>query len=551
MDPGAQGENDLRRQYARSLGILMGLVALVLVGACANVTNLLLARGHNRRREMAVRMAVGASGGHLVRQLLVESVLLAGAAAAVGVVVAAWSRDALLALRPFGNTTVVLDLPLDMRVLLFTVSIALAAAVVCGLAPALRATRVDVKAEFLGGPGAIGHGAGSRLSRILMVTQVALALVLLVTTGLFTRTVARLDAVDAGFNRDSLLLFRVDATSAGYDDARAADLHASIRDRLARLPGVQAATFSRVALLSRRRENMTFAIVGQDAPPEAPMNVHTNGIDAGFLEAMELPVLAGRSFTLRDDARAATVAMVNQVFARTYLGDASPLGRILEFNAPGFRHRVEIVGLVRDAKYTDLRGAAPPTAYFPALQHPDGQANFAVRTHGRQAGYAPGHRRGGARGRSRLAGPGLPYAGPASGAAARAGAAVREAGGRVGAVRPGAGLRRSLRVAVGCGRPPPLGDWLAHRARRRTSTAAADGRPREPAPGGRRRAARAHGNRSRHQARLRHAVRHLAHRSRRRTFGVALGLLVATLLASALPAYRASRIDPMAALRLT
>lgn len=385
VDPGAQGENDVRRQYARSMRILMGLVSLVLIGACANVTNLLLARGHHRRREMAVRMAVGASGRQLVQQLLAESLLLAGAAAVLGIAVAGWSRDALLALRPFGATAVILDLPLDLRVLLFTISIALISALVCGLAPALRATRVDVKAEFLGGPGAIGHGAGSRLSRALMVVQVALALVLLVTTTLFTRTVARLDAVDAGFNRDALLLFRIDATSAGYDDAQAAHLHASIRDRLARLPGVQAATFSRVALLSRARQNMSFTIVGQDQPATAPLNVHTNGIDAGFLDAMGLRLLAGRSFTDRDDERAARVAVVNQALARTYFGDASPLGRVLEFNAPGFRHRVEVVGVVNDAKYTDLRGAAPATAYFPALQQPDGAANFAVRTHGRQA----------------------------------------------------------------------------------------------------------------------------------------------------------------------
>lgn len=254
----------------------------------------------------------------------------------------------------------------------FTILVALTSAVVCGLAPALRASRVDVRTAFLGGPGAIGHAAGSRLSRVFMVTQVALALVLLVTTGLFTRTVAHLEAVDAGFNRERLPLFRIDATSAGYNLARAADLHARIRDRVASLPGVQAATFSRVALLSRTRQNMTFAIAGQDAQPDVPMNVLTNGIDQGFLEAMEIPVLAGRGFNGHDDGRAARVGLVNQAFAGTFFGGASPIGQTLEFNAPGFRHSVEIVGVVRDAKYTELRGVAPATVYFPALQQPDG-----------------------------------------------------------------------------------------------------------------------------------------------------------------------------------
>jgi predicted permease len=168
--------------------------------------------------------------------------------------------------------------------------------------------------------------------------------------------------------------------------ARAADLHARIRDRVASLPGVQAATFSRVALLSRTRQNMTFAIAGQDAQPDVPINVLTNGIDQGFLEAMEIPVLAGRGFNGHDDGRAARVGLVNQAFAGTYFGGASPIGQTLEFNAPGFRHSVEIVGVVRDAKYTELRGVAPATVYFPALQQPDGNANFAVRARGRQAG---------------------------------------------------------------------------------------------------------------------------------------------------------------------
>ncbi|MGH9371677.1 MAG: ABC transporter permease, partial [Vicinamibacterales bacterium] len=356
-DPGAQGENDMRRQHARSLRILMGLVALVLIAACANLANLLVARGSARRREIALRLALGARRRRIVRQLLTESLLLALSGGALGTVLAWWSRDLLLALRPFGNTVVVLDLPLDERVLAFTLAITISTALVFGLAPALRTTRIDLTTEFQGGSRMLGGGSRSRLSHALMVIQVALSLVLLVSTGLFVRTVIRLEAVDAGFNVRNLALFRVDATSAGYSREQFRGLHARIHERLATLPGVHTATFSRVALLSRTRQNMTFSIPGYRPPPGKAMNVHTNGVAPNFFAAMELPVVLGRGFGDRDDDGAPRVAVVNQTFARMYFGEESPLTRQLVFSAPNFRHRVEIVGVARDARYFELRGA--------------------------------------------------------------------------------------------------------------------------------------------------------------------------------------------------
>jgi predicted permease len=379
-DPGAQGENDVRRQYARSLRILLGLVGLVLVAACANVANLLVARGDARRREVALRVAVGARRRQIVRQRLVESLLLAFAGAALGIVFAWWGRDLLLALRPFGTTTVILDLPLDASVLGFTLVIAVATTLIAGLPSALGAARVDLATQFAGGTRTLGGDARSKLSQILMVVQIALSLVLLVSTALFARTVANLGAVDPGFNARDLVLFRIDATSAGYTRDRFATLHARIQTRLATLPGVASITFSRVALLSRTRQNMTFAIPGSPPAPGAAMNALTNGIASNFFAAMELPLVLGRGFTDGDHAAAPSVAVVNQAFARTYFGDASPLGRQLVFNAPNFNRTVEIVGVASDAKYTDLRGVTPATVYFPALQQLDGTANFAIRT---------------------------------------------------------------------------------------------------------------------------------------------------------------------------
>ncbi len=384
-DPGGQGENDTRRQYARSLRMLMGLVSLVLVAACANVANLLLARGAARRREIALRLALGASRGRIVRQLLAESLLLASAGATLGILLAWWGRDLLLALRPFGNTSVVFDLPLDARVLAFTIASAAATALLFGLAPSLRATRVDLTTEFQGGTRSLVSGGRSRLSQALMVVQIALSLVLLVSTGLFVRTLGNLGAVDAGFNRHDLVLFRIDATSAGYTREQFAGLQTRIQERLAQIPGVRAATFSSVPLLSRVRQNKRISVPGH-APPADALPVNTNGLAPNFFEAMELPLVLGRGFTERDDGTRPRVAVVNQAFARQYFGDETPVGRTIVFGGPFESSRAEVVGVARDSKYTELRGAMPPAVYFPALQALDGDASYALRLGGPTSG---------------------------------------------------------------------------------------------------------------------------------------------------------------------
>jgi predicted permease len=389
VDPGAQGENDVRRQYARSLYMLMGLVGVVLLAACANVANLLIARGSEQRRTVALRLALGASRRRIVRLLLAESLLIAFAGAALGVVFAWWGRDLLLALRPFGNTQVILDLPLDGRVLAFTLTIATTTALVFGLLPALRTSRVDLTMEFQGGPRTLGGTGRSRAGQAFMVLQVALSLVLLVCMGLFARTLRQLDGVDAGFDIRDLALFRVDAVSAGYSLDRWEALHDQIAERLAALPGAASVTYSRVAPLSRTRQNMTFSIPGRTPPSGVAMITNTNGLAVNFFDAMALPLVRGRGFTESDHAGAPTVCVVNQTFARTYFGEEDPVGRSLVFSAPNFRRTVAIVGVARDAKYTDLRGATPATVYFSVRQQPDGAANFAVRTAGDPAALLP------------------------------------------------------------------------------------------------------------------------------------------------------------------
>jgi len=377
-DSGAQGENDARRRFARPLQILMGLVGLVLAAACANVANLLLARATARRRDIALRLALGASPARIVRQLLAESLLLAVGGAALGTALAWWSRGLLLALRPFGNTAVVLDMPIDARVLGFTIAVTVATALLFGLAPALRATRVDLATQFQGGARTLGGGGRSRLSQALMVVQIALSLVLLVSTGLFVRTLGNLQHVDAGFNRRGLLLFDIDAASAGYTPQQYAALQTRIQERLEKLPSVRAVTFSSVPLLSSVRQNKRISVPGSAPLSSTSPIVNTNGVAPNFFSAMELPLVRGRGFTGGDDPATPRVAVVNQVFVRTYFGGEDPVGRqIVVGRAP--TDQVEIVGVAADAKYTTLRGEAPPTIYFPALQRLDGDAGFAVR----------------------------------------------------------------------------------------------------------------------------------------------------------------------------
>ena len=376
-DPGGQGENDVRRQFARPLRILMGLVALVLLAACANLANLLLARSAARRRDVAVRIALGASRGRIVRQLFTESLLLAVAGAALGTALAWWARGLLLTLRPFGNASAVLDLPIDTRVLAFTTGMTIATTLLFGLAPALRATRVDLIAQFQSAR-TLGSRGRARLNQALMVVQIALSLLLLVTTGLFVRTLSNLQGVDAGFNRDNLILFRIDATSAGYARDRFLGLQTRVQERVESLPGVRSVTFSSVPLLSGVRQNKRIMVPGHQPPPGTSMIVNTNGLAPNFFTAMQLPMLLGRGFTEADTQTATRVAVVNQTFVRTYFDGENPVGHIITIGSTP-DDRVEIVGVARDAKYTELRGPTPATIYLPASQRIDGDATFAVR----------------------------------------------------------------------------------------------------------------------------------------------------------------------------
>ena len=380
--PGGQGMTETRRDYEQPLRILMGIVGLVLLIACVNVANLLLARGAGRAKEIAVRLSLGATRGRIVRQLVMESLLLSALGGLAGILVAWWGRGALLQLSPIEGTGA---LALNFSVLCFTLGAAVLTGLLFGLVPAWQATRVDLNSVLKGGAGGTTVAGRFALRRVLMIAQVALSVVLLVGAGLFLRTLHNLRTADTGFNRENLMLFRVDAFLSGYKGPDGLALFDRLTERLARLPGVKAATFSRHGLLSGGRRTASVTVPGQPlASQDTLSNVHL--VNPGFLAAMEIPLLLGRDVTARDTGTSPLVGVVNEAFVRRFFPEGgSPIGRT--FN---LRDRtIEVVGVARDSAYASLREPMSPAFYQPIRQDPATQVNFALRTASDPAALVP------------------------------------------------------------------------------------------------------------------------------------------------------------------
>lgn len=383
---GSQGLNEARDDYATSLLILTAVVGLVLMIACANVATLLLSRAATRQKEIAIRIALGASRFRVIRQLLTESLLLAGLGGALGVLFANWGKDILLSLRPWGGGTLELELNLDVRVLGFTALLSMLTAVLFGLAPALRASRVDIGRALKDTARSLVGGRFG-LTKSLVVVQVALSLLLLIGAGLFVRTLSNLNRLDVGFNTNNLLLFRVDPRLSGYKKDQIANLYQRMLERIGAVPGVERVTLSRHPLLSNSAA-IDMAFVEGKTTTTAPTSVRDmtwiQRVRANFLDTMEIPILIGRGLQDTDDERAAKVAVINQTMARKYFGDESPIGKRFGFDGPEHSRDIEIVGVARDAKYSSIRMEIPNTVYLPYSQDLQGlgQMSFEVRTAG-------------------------------------------------------------------------------------------------------------------------------------------------------------------------
>ena len=390
IDSGGQGEMNTRRSLTKPFRLLFGVVALVLLIACANVANLLLVRASSRQREIAVRLAVGASRWRLIRQLLTESLLLGILGGGLGILFALWIKDSLLAVADWSSRGMaVLNPRLDLRVLGFTLGLSFLTGIIFGIVPALRATRLDLTTTLKDtGRGSSGY-TRSWLAKSLVVAQVSISVLLLIGAGLLIRTLRNLQQVETGFNKNNLLLFNVDPKLIGYKDDKLAALYQRMFDRLEAVPGVQSVTFSRHALLSRGATSKSFYLPGtQTSPGGPPVEANVHNVRENFLQTMEIPLLLGRSLTPQDDARAPQVAVVNQTFAQRFFPNENPIGKRFGFDSekPG---EIEIVGLARDAKYTSQRDDTQPTTYISWKQSLSymGFATFEVRTASEPGSY--------------------------------------------------------------------------------------------------------------------------------------------------------------------
>ena len=380
--PAQTGRSRLRERFTTPLWVLMGMVGLVLLIACANVANLLIARAAGRQKEIAIRLALGAGRRQILRQLLSESLLLALIGGAGGILVAAWTGDFLLAFLPFESAMRSFSMAPDARVLAFNFGLALLAGILFGLAPALQATRPSLATTLKDEAGSVSAGTSAmRFRKTLVVAQIALSLLLLVGAGLFARSLYNLKSLDPGIRTENLISFRIDPSLSGYSQPRIQELFRRVQQNLNTLPGVGSASMATSSLMTDEERNWTtIRVEGYQPKQDETMNPVINQIGPDFFPTVGIPLVAGRDFTERDAMTAPRVAIINETTARYFFGGQSPIGKRLG-PAQTKALNIEIVGLVRDDKTVSLRADAPRVVYFPYLQQGDPHADDFLRPH--------------------------------------------------------------------------------------------------------------------------------------------------------------------------
>jgi predicted permease len=381
-------EPQRRSEVHRSTALLMIVVGLVLVIACANVANLLLARGAARQREMVIRLALGASRVRLIRQLLTEALLLALVSGLIGLLVAFWVRDLLLSFNPL--TTVrpaALDLSLDGRVLGFTLLISLMTGLLCGLAPALQTSKPELASALKDRGGS--QPRGSRFHSALVVGQIAVSLVVLICAGLLIRTLQKTQAVSPGFDTDKVLMAPMDLAWQGYSEAQGKLFYQQLIEHVARLPGVSSASLAVTVPLSGGSWRTGIHIEGHPSDtPQIPCDY--NIVAPGYFATMGIPLVSGRDFSPRDNADAPGVVIINETFARRLFPNQNPLGQRLAMpNGRELGAYWEVVGVAQDAKYQTLREPPRPYLYVPMLQQYAGAVMLLVRADNPRALIGP------------------------------------------------------------------------------------------------------------------------------------------------------------------
>jgi predicted permease len=362
--------------------LLMGVVGVVLLIACANVANLLLARATGRRKEIAVRLALGAGRARLVRQMLTESTLLALLGGAAGVAIAFWTSGLLMLMVPPTDFPVAMDLRVNPSVLAFTFGVALLTGLIFGLAPALQATRADLVAALKDEAASVSSGRRKGwLRNSLVVAQVSLSLVLLIAAGLFLRSLRAVHTFDLGFNPQNVLLVSTDLFPNGYDSAKGRQFYEELLRRVEQLPGVRAATLSRrVPLGFGGTSSTTFTVEGYEPAKDEQVWSFIYNVGPNYLRAMEIPLARGRDFSVEDRRGAPAVAVINETLASRYWKDAHPVGRRFQFGDG--EEWITIVGVARDSKYRTLNERPSPMIFLPVLQFYRGDLNLHVRAAG-------------------------------------------------------------------------------------------------------------------------------------------------------------------------
>jgi predicted permease len=378
--PAQKGLVGVRDELSKPLSVLMLAVGTVLLIACSNVGGLMLARAAARQNEIAVRLALGASRTRVVRQLLAEAALLTLAGGTLGVWLAYWGAHSLAAFFSTGGLFQVhLDLQTDLSVLVFVLAVSSLTAVLCGLAPAFRGTHVNLipaLKESTGGVSGVAPGSSQRFgpSGLLVVAQVALSILVLVGAGLLVRTLTNLKSIDPGFDTRNILLFGVDPKLNGYGEAETQILYRDLQSRLGSLPGVVSASYSSAALLSSSLSSEDIRVEGQNDNPTFVTNMLSVG--PRFFETMRIPLMSGRTFTDADLDSGQLRAVVNRAFVRKFLVNKNALGARFGGRDPKALLR-EIIGVVGDAKYDNAKGEVAPTAYVPLR---GSGAHFELRT---------------------------------------------------------------------------------------------------------------------------------------------------------------------------
>lgn len=371
LQEGGSGIDSLRRQYSKPLYILMAMAGLMLAIACANIANLLLARSTARRREIAIRLSLGAGRWRIVRQLLTESVLMALLGGLMGLFVAGFGIRFLTWLLANGQDDFTLHARIDARILLFAIFVSVATGIVFGLAPAIQATKVDVtpalKESRSATPRLRRFGLSFGLGHALLTCQIALSLLLVIAAGLFVTTLAKLHSVSVGFNKENLLVFSLNAAQAGYEGDRGTTFYESLRERFTTIPGVRAATMTDIPLVAGPSGSEGITIPGMPAPRDRGLSTNVILIGPSFFDMMQIRILLGRPVAERDTSNAPRVAVVNECFAKKFFVNRSPIGQHFAF---GGEQPIQIVGVARDSLYSSLTSEVPPVAYIPWSQRP-------------------------------------------------------------------------------------------------------------------------------------------------------------------------------------